>query len=309
MKKMHKKGGNTYLYFLFTGMFLVLLFLAGYMTNWFGMGEPTGVSPDYTPIDKTGDLGSLKYSLRTISNPSAIQFAGTGYCWDITDPDVLLESSSGKTTSATAGTSFSNTFRGSTYECTGFSSSHYCDHAVGIMGKEGLNLRSDCYNLTANQVKITFYENDAAESSNSLTIPAGSAKYYNKFMFEVNNSYVSYPLKALCFATNTTSSHLQMMDVKGWDLDANPSSSYDYCFSLKEPKVLVSDQFLFNNHISFTADSTGFGTHELITVTMMDACEYVSDQGRVKEDYFARDTSSRSDCGTSNPTTTIKLIT
>lgn len=292
-------GGSTVIY--------------GFTAGWFDKEEVTQAT-GYTPPSQAGELASLKYSVETTAQDNPGQFAGTGYCWDITTPSELLESRSGKTLSATAGTTFAPTTRSNTYECTAFSSSHFCDHASAKMVDEGLNLRSKCRNITGTgEIKVTFYEDDSAESTNSLTLGAGATDTYNKFMVEVNHSGKAIPLKAVCFGTNASNSHLKSMDIKNWNKDTVPdslgSTADDYCFSLTEA-VLLEDwgSHIFQDTIVFEADSTGTTTDELITITWFEECEYVTENGVVKKDYFKRETEAEADCGGSNPTDTMTLV-
>lgn len=304
------KGG------LLIGLVFALLVIvggtAGYMTNWWGLvpDETAPTGGNYVPPDKTGDLGSLKYAVRTISDATPAQYAGTGYCWDVAAPTQLLESSSGKTLSSTAGTSFANAYRGHTYVCDSWASTHFCNPAQGAMGNEGLNLRSDCYNLTSStEVKMTLYENDVAETaaSESLTVQAGNYKYFNKFMLEVNKSYRAIPVKAICFKSNVSSTHVQKIEVANWNRDEAPSGAYSDCYSLATAKI-IDNSYIFPDAIKVYSDSTGFAAHELITWTLMDEGNYVGTDGAVYADYFERKTASRGDVGMTNPSGTFKLV-
>lgn len=261
-------------------------------------------APAATGGSTSGELGSLKYSVETITDATPSQFAGTGYCWDASAPKSLIESRNGKTLSTTAGTTFSPAYRGSTYECTSFDSSHFCDHQKAVMTKEGLELRSSCKNISANSnVQLTLYENDVAETSNVLTAGAGQTVSYNKFMVQVNTSHMAYPLKAICFGSNNSATHIKDLKINGWKKDTVPTSltsTADYCYSLPTAEILNSwDQKIFSNSIVIEGDDTGMD-NDLINVTIADECEYVAEDGSVKKDFFKRDTSSEADCGQTN---------
>lgn len=285
----------------------------GYVTDWFGFAKgATGGSG--SGDGATGDLGSLKYSVRTVTEDTPTQFAGTGYCWDVKTPKQLIESATGKTLSATAGTSFSNAYRDSTYECTSFSSTTYCDHATDKMVKEGLDLRSDCYNLSSGRyLDVVFYERGTEETTNSLTITAGTSKSYNKFYAENNGTDVNYPLKAVCVGSNVSDSQLSDLKISGWTRDNDEpewlsSDADDYCFTKSEAIVFtegMGKEFL--ETITFEMAS-GFASPELLNVTFHDECEYVSASGDIKKDYFARDTTAQLDCGTIPQTESITLV-
>lgn len=310
---MNKKGGFNYGYVILTALFLVVVgSLYGLYAGWFN--PDVQETPTATPTSTVGELGTLKVSAESLSGDTPLQIATTGYVWDVTTPNQLIESRNGKTLSTSAGTTFSPAYRGHSYEATAFSSSQYCQHKSGKMSDEGLELRISCKNLTGTtQVKATFYEDDVAETTRSINLGAGATNNYNKFMFEVNVSDRVFPLKAICFGTNASNSHLKTMDVKNWNKDSIPdslgSSADDYCFSKSEPILLEEwDSQVFQDSIVFEADTTGTGsTEELLTVTFMDACEYVTDSGNVETDYFQRETDGESDCGASNPTSDITL--
>ena len=300
---------------MFSNIMLVILVLAvltigGSVTNWYGLGPAETAG---TGDPNAGDQGTLKYLTELTSEDTPVQFAGSGYCWDQSTPKELIGGRGATTLSATAGTTFSPAFRGKSYECTAFSTSQYCDHKDGKMVDEGLQLKSDCQNITGtSEVFVSFSERDTEETTNSLTISAGTSKCYNKWYMEVNTSNKRWKQKAVCFGSNASDSNVADITVNGFTKDVEPESlagtADDFCFALADAVVLDEGDSNTFGSICIEADADGFSTNEQLTVTLLDEGEYIHDDGDIKSDWFARGTDSEADVGGSNPTTTITLV-
>ena len=202
------------------------------------------------------------------------------------------------------GTTFGTAFRGASYKCTAFDTTHFCEPKTDTMVQEGLNLRSDCKNISAiHQLYFSFFERGTEETTNSLTIPAGSSKSYNKMYSEVNASNKAYPIKAMCMGSNATDSHVSNVLLSGWTKEIDipdylSGNGDDFCFFLPTTVTLnQGDGHEFVNTLTIESDSTGFAKHELLNVTIHDECEYVARDGSIKKDYFKRDTNDQKDCG------------
>lgn len=298
---MKKKAG------MFNTLLLVILVISvvfgvGHLTNWFGLTEePEPVAGTVVP-SKVGEQGSLKYSVRTVTDNSPVQFAGTGYCWDTTTPKLLLESSTGKTLSSTAGTTFAPVSVGSSYECTAFSANHMCEHKSGKMSGETMNLRSDCKNLTTpTELEVIFFEDGAKETTNSLTIGSGGSNSFGKVTIQLNITDKYFPLKAICFGTNDTVSQLKKITQKGATSDDVPdymsSTSDDWCWVLDTAMEFYEWDEKELGSILVEAKTGEDPTGETINMTFHDECEYVARDGSIKTDWFARDTDDKNDCG------------
>lgn len=315
---MNKKAGA------FNSIVLVIIALAvvggvGYLTNWYGLVTP---EPEETPTTVTasqaGEQGTLKYSAEAISEDTPVQFAITGYCWDVANPSELLESRNGKTLSATAGTTFATAFRGNTYECTAFDATHTCDHDSGKMVQEGLNLRSECKNVSSGaHISFSFFESGTKETGvASLTLGSQASKSYGKWAMEINTSKLYFPIGAVCLGTNVTDTHVDSVSINGWSSAEEPatlsSRADDYCFTPPAGTSMLAPfgYTEFNNAIKFDADSTGTGTnHELWTVVLIPKCEYVAQDGSIKTGYY-HDDPDETLCGSTTTVhnTTIKLV-
>lgn len=301
LKKNKKaKGGVAIAIWL---MAIIVLSLGGFMLyDRLAPKKAAGIE-DETPTGKEGDLGTLKYSVKTISDTNPAQFAGTGYCWDQAKPNQLIESLNGKTLSASAGTTFSPAYRDHAYECTSFSTSHICDHASGTMTAEGLQLRSECYNITStpSEVTFSFFEQGTLETTNSLDIGADATKTYNKWALEVGAAYKYLKIGAVCLGTNVSNSHIDNVIIDGWTKTTVPSASSstidDYCFTPPSPITLKPYSYMeFTNSIQFDGDSTGTASEEEKWIfAVMPLCEYVSVDGTIKEG-FHKDNTDQSLC-------------
>lgn len=297
---MNKKG-NGYLYIVFTVIAAVVVAVGGQSLGFWDFSQaPTG--SDVVPTAKDGDLGTLKFSVETDSQDIPVQYVTTGYCWDVVKPTSLIESRNGKTTSASAGTSFSPAYRGSTYSCTAIDANHICDAAQGSMVDEGLELRATCKNIsrTSGQVSVSFYEQGTQENTVSLTVPASSTKSYNKFALEASTANLPLSVGGICVGTNTSTSRISQFRIEGWNKISVPDSLTgevdDYCFEPKGGAQLL-DTFEFTEYANswiWTANADT-AVAELFTYTILPACDYVSKDGSVKRG-IAKDDPSESLC-------------
>lgn len=305
---------NTMLFLLF----VVVAVGLGAMTNWYGLApeKAAGTGIEETPTGKEGDLGTLKYSVKTVSDKNPAQFAGTGYCWDTAKPNRLIESLNGKTLSASAGTTFSPAYRDHTYECTAFSTSHWCDHDSGLMTAEGLELRSSCYNITStpSDVTFSFFEQGTKETTNSLDIGAGATKTYNKWALEITTAYKNLKIAAICMGTNVSDSHVNLVTIGDWKSVAVPKASIgasvdDYCFVPSQGTITLTPYgyIEFTDSIKFEGDSTGTTSEEeLWTFSLMPECEYVSIDGSIKTGFY-KDNADMTLCDDDDINSTITL--
>lgn len=325
---MIKKKGNASSTIAIWILVIVVVGLGGGVT-WYMLQPPAITTPTPTAVaaSNAGDQGTLKLSAQSITDSPIAQIASTGYCWDIANPKALLESSSGKTLSATTGTPFGTAYRQHNYACTSFSSSLACDHGMDDKGDtcanggckmvdEGLNIRVNCENVTTSSgLFVEWKERGTAETTNSLTIPAGTSKSYNEFYLEVNVSDFIYPFKAMCFGSNVSSSHVADLTLAGFTKDNDvpdylSGNADDYCYMLTSAvKLTEGAGKIFPNTFTVKADSTGFSANERLNVTIHDECEYVADDGSIQKDYFKRNTVNQNDCGSAAVTGTIDLIT
>ncbi len=300
------KKAIGYQTFLLTLMALAMVGILVGGTWYFGFRETTTTVSD----SNAGDQGTLKLSSESVTEDPKVQFAGTGYCWATDDSTTLIESRNGKTLSATAGTTFAPAYRGTTYECTAFSATHYCDHESGLMINEGLELRTKCKNIS-NGLTIQFYEDDTLESTVSMTVSASETETYNKFSVELAAAEVAFPLGAICIGTNASDSNIADIEIKNWARATIPQSTNstndDYCFTHDVVELESYNPHIFLDSILVEADDTGITPDELLTLEFMDMGEYVADDGSVKYDYFARETSAEADVGATNCITQITL--